>query len=244
MSGLRERAGLLKVSRQPDGRPEIFFSVQGEGLNLGKPAVFLRLALCNLACIWCDTKYTWDWQQFNREEQIVEIPAEEAQREILRYNCKYLVVTGGEPLLQQKQLIPLLSHLKNKKFYIDIETNGTIIPDPELANLVDHWSVSPKLQNSRNPRPSREIPEAYHFFSKIPSCHFKYVIQNEDDFMEAQSIIQKYGVAPGRTFLMPEAQNTESLLEKSGWLVELCKSHGYLYSTRLQILLWDNRRGV
>ena len=235
---------LLKVSRQPDGSPEIFHSIQGEGVNIGKPAVFLRLALCNLACTWCDTKYTWDWQQYEREEQILEIQAEEAQRQILRYNCTYLVVTGGEPMLQQKQLIPLLKYLKNKEFQIEIETNGTIVPDQELVSLVDHWSVSPKLQNSGNPRLSREIPEAYRLFVDITSTHFKYVIQNEDDFTEAQNTMQKYGVAPGRTFLMPEAQNTESLLEKSRWLVELCKTHECLYSTRLQILLWGNRRGV
>lgn len=236
--------GLLKVSRQPDSSPEIFYSVQGEGVNVGRPAVFLRLALCNLACSWCDTKYTWDWQQYDPKEQIVEIPANEIQREILRHNCTYLVVTGGEPMLQQKQLIPLLQHLKNKEFDIEVETNGTIIPSPELAGLVDHWSVSPKLQNSGNPQLSREIPEAYRFFVEVPSSHFKYVIQNEDDFAEVQSIMQKFGVAPGRTFLMPEAQNTESLLERSRWLVELCKSHGCLYSTRLQILLWGNSRGV
>ena len=235
---------MLKISRLPDGSPEIFFSIQGEGLNTGKPAVFLRFALCNLTCSWCDTKYTWDWQQYDQKEQIMEIQDQEAQQQILKYNCTYLVVTGGEPMLQQKQIIPLLRNLKNRDFYIEIETNGTIVPDPELADLVDHWSVSPKLQNSGNTRLSREVPEAYYYFANTPSCHFKYVIQNEDDFEEAQSTMQKYGVPPERTFLMPEAQNRESLLERSTWLVELCKSHRYLYSTRLQILLWGDKRGV
>lgn len=235
---------LLKVSRQLDGSPEIFHSIQGEGVNIGKPAVFLRLALCNLACTWCDTKYTWDWQQYAQQEQILEIQAEEAWQQILRYNCAYLVVTGGEPMLQQKQLIPLLHYLKNEEFYIEIETNGTIVPDHELVSLVDHWSVSPKLQNSGNPLISREIPEAYRFFVETASTHFKYVIQNQDDFTEARNTMHKHGVEHGRTFLMPEAQNTESLLERSSWLVELCKSHGFLYSTRLQFLLWGNKRGV
>jgi organic radical activating enzyme len=244
LSGLRGIAILLKVSRQPDGSPEIFYSIQGEGLNAGKPAVFLRLALCNLACIWCDTKYTWDWQHYSSGEQITEIPINEVQQQILKFSCAYLVVTGGEPMLQQKQLTPLLSYLKKENFHIEIETNGTIIPDPEVCGSVDHWSVSPKLQNSGNSSLSREIPEAYQFFSNLASCHFKYVIQNEDDFLEVQNSTQKYGIIRGRTFLMPEAQNTEILLERSRWLVELCKSHKYLFSTRLQILLWGNRRGV
>lgn len=235
---------LLKVSRQPDGRPEIFYSVQGEGVNIGKPAVFLRLGLCNLACTWCDTKYTWNWEEYDPKEQIMEMPLEEVEREILRHNCKYLVVTGGEPMIQQRQLIPLLERLKNKEFRVEIETNGTIVPVPGLANLINHWSVSPKLENSGNPPSSREVPESYRFFGDLPSSYFKYVIQNEDDFAEVQSIIQKYNLAPERTILMPEAQNRGVLLERSRWLVELCKSQGYLFSTRLQILLWGNRRGV
>ena len=55
---------MLKVSRKPDGSPEIFYSIQGEGANVGKPAVFLRMGLCNLKCSWCDTKYTWDWEEY------------------------------------------------------------------------------------------------------------------------------------------------------------------------------------
>lgn len=235
---------MLKVSRLPDASPEIFCSIQGEGLNLGRPAVFLRLALCNLACTWCDTKYTWDWQQYDPEEQIVEILAEEVQWQILRHNCRYLVVTGGEPMLQQKALVPLLRHLKNEEFYIEIETNGTILPVPELARSVDHWSVAPKLENSGNLQSLREIPQTYNFFTRLPNTHFKYTIENEKDFAEVRGIMQRYGVVPAKTFLMPEARDRDSLLEKSGWLIELCKSHGCLFSTRLQILLWGDRRGV
>ena len=98
---------MLKVSKQPDGRPEIFYSVQGEGVHIGKPAVFLRLSLCNLACTWCDTKYTWDWKRYDPKKQIIEMSPEEIGREVLRYNCKHLVVTGGEPMIQHRQLIPL-----------------------------------------------------------------------------------------------------------------------------------------
>ena len=85
---------MLKVSRKPDGHPEIFCSVQGEGVNIGKPAVFLRLGLCNLKCTWCDTKYAWDWTTYNPKEQLVEMPLGDVEQEILRHNRKYLVVTG------------------------------------------------------------------------------------------------------------------------------------------------------
>ena len=237
-------ARLLKISRRPDGCPEIFHSVQGEGVNTGKPAIFLRLGLCNLACAWCDTKYTWDWGQYDPDEQIKEMSLEEVEREILRYSCRYLIVTGGEPMIQQRQLVPLLRHLKSKRFHIEIETNGTIVPAAGLVNLIDHCSVSPKLGNSGNSLSSREVPQAYDFFGALPSSHFKYVIENQDDFTEVQSIISRYHLPPERIILMPEAQNREALLRKSRWLVEICKDQGYMFSTRLQILLWGNKRAV
>jgi 7-carboxy-7-deazaguanine synthase len=234
---------VLKVSRKQDGHPEIVFSVQGEGVNIGKPAVFLRLGLCNLKCIWCDTKYTWDWQTYNPKEQLIEMPLEDIEQEILRYNRKYLVVTGGEPMIQQNLLIPLLENLKKDDFFIEVETNGTMIPDQLLLNLVDHWSVSPKLQNSGNSQSLREVPECYKLFAGMTSSHFKYVIQREEDFKEMQTLADKYDLVPERIVLMPEAQNKENLLDRSRWLVELCKAYGYIFSTRLHILLWGNERG-
>ena len=81
---------MLKVSKNAEGRPEIFHSIQGEGANIGKPAVFLRLGFCNLKCTWCDAKYTWDWTTNKAKEQLVELSLEEIEREILNYNCKYL----------------------------------------------------------------------------------------------------------------------------------------------------------
>ncbi len=157
---------LLKVSKQPDGRPEIFCSVQGEGVNIGKPAVFLRLGLCNLACTWCDTKYTWDWEEYDPKEQIIEMPLEEVEREILGYNCKYLVVTGGEPMIQQSRLMPLLENLKNKEFFIEIETNGTIVPDQKLVNLID-LGVYPQNCRIRETRSLRERSRSAIGFSLV-----------------------------------------------------------------------------
>jgi 7-cyano-7-deazaguanosine (preQ0) biosynthesis protein QueE len=235
--------GVLKVSRKPDGHPEIFCSVQGEGVKIGKPAVFLRLGLCNLKCTWCDTKYTWDWKTYEPKEQLVEMPLEDVEQEILRHNRRYLVVTGGEPMIQQDRLIPLLEHLESSGFFIEVETNGTIAPDQRLLNLVDHWSVSPKLQNSGNSQSLREVPECYRLFAGITSSHFKYVIQSEDDFKEVQTLADKYDLVPEKIILMPEAQSRKDLLDRSRWLVELCKAQGYMFSTRLHILLWGNERG-
>ncbi len=95
---------MLKVSRQPSGEPEIFYSLQGEGVTAGTPTVFLRLANCNLSCSWCDTKYTWDWQSYDPQREVMELSDDEAHERILAFECPHLVITGGEPLMQQRAL--------------------------------------------------------------------------------------------------------------------------------------------
>ncbi len=235
---------MLKVSRQPDGQPEIFHSIQGEGVYAGKPAVFIRLALCNLACAWCDTRYTWDWGRYDQRKEVMTISLDGAEEAVRRYGCRSLVVTGGEPLLQQRQLVPLLERLKVSAFWIEVETNGTILPGEKLQTLVDHWSVSPKLENSGNPAPARENPEAYRLFRDLPSAHFKYVIERAGDLAELRSLVEKYNLSREKVVLMPQAQDRDTLIEKSRWLIDICKSEGYLFSTRLQVLVWGDRRGV
>jgi len=111
---------MLKVVRKTGAKPEIFFSIQGEGANIGLPAVFLRLALCNLKCAWCDTLYAWDWQQYDPQQNMLEMPAETVEAQILAYKCRYAVITGGEPLIQKQQLTPLLERLKSQGYYIEI----------------------------------------------------------------------------------------------------------------------------
>jgi 7-carboxy-7-deazaguanine synthase len=168
----------------------------------------------------------------------------DVEAEVLAYGCRCLVVTGGEPMLQQARLAPLLISLKNKGFYLEVETNGTVLPGKAMLDLVDHWSVSPKLRNSGNAPEARETPTCYRLFGRLGSCHFKYVVQTEDDIEEVDGIVRKYGLPAGGTILMPQARTARELLEKSRWLAQVCKGRGYLFSTRLHILLWGDRRGV
>jgi len=233
----------IKISKQPDGKPEIFYSIQGEGYHLGRPATFVRLAYCNLRCVWCDSKYTWDWKGKNPEEYFVEMNIDEAERAVAAPGCHHVVFTGGEPLVQQKSLTVLLERLKAKDYYIEVETNGSLLPLGSLAGMVDHWSVSPKLENSGNPRSVREVPECYQFFQHILSVHFKFVIDAPDDIIEVNNLVAKYGIRRERVYLMPAADNELTLKQKSVWLVEKCKENGYSFSTRLQITLWGNERG-
>lgn len=233
----------LRVCRRPAGPPEIFFSIQGEGASIGAPSVFLRLASCNLACVWCDTKYAWDWTNYDRDQHTIEMRPAVVASSVRQFNCTRLVVTGGEPLLQQRQLTTLLGELKKARFTIEVETNGTLLPDESLVHLVDQWNVSPKLAGSRNELERREVPEVYAFFRDAKSAYFKFVVQDSADLAEADSLVQKYDIGPERVILMPEAGDVRTLMTNSQPLVEACKSRGYRFSTRLHVLLWSNERG-
>ncbi|MDR1544044.1 MAG: 7-carboxy-7-deazaguanine synthase QueE [Prevotellaceae bacterium] len=107
---------------------EIFHSVQGEGANAGMPAVFVRLAGCNLNCPFCDT----------RHESFTEMSPKEILTEVEKYRCKRIIWTGGEPTLQLTAEILQTYFLR---FINYIETNGTNpVPDG-----ISYIAVSPKV---------------------------------------------------------------------------------------------------
>ena len=234
---------MLRVSRQADGRPEIFHSLQGEGATIGTPTVFLRLALCNLACSWCDTKYTWDWEHFDYKSEVVSLDIERVKDAILAFNCPHLVITGGEPLLQQKELVPLIASMKAAGFYCEVETNGTIGPLPELEREIDQWNVSPKLSTSDNPVDRREVPAAMEHFRRLPRAYFKFVIVEPRDIEAVCTLRDRYRLPNDRIILLPEGRTVEVLRDRSRWVSEACVKEGFRFSTRLHILLWGDQRG-
>jgi len=234
---------MLKVSRRSAGEPEIFHSVQGEGVSLGVPSVFLRLATCNLACSWCDTKYTWDWQNFNYQTEVVELGPEIVQQKIQAYDCSHVVITGGEPMLQQEELQPLVKSLAAEGYTVEVETNGTIPPTPGMLRHIGQWNVSPKLRTSGNQLLETQNPLALQTFAALPDAYFKFVIAVESDVDEVCTLRDQYDLAPQRILLMPEGRTLDALARKSAWLPELCVQHGFRFTTRLHIILWGDERG-
>jgi organic radical activating enzyme len=221
---------------------EIFKSIQGEGTNAGKPSIFLRTAECNLKCTWCDTKYTWDWKNFDYSKEVKEISIKEVRERIEQFNLRHLVITGGEPLMQQDDLAELLVLLK-PEFYIEIETNGTILPNNSLLTLVDQWNVSPKTKNSGNPLELCEDNECYAFFSKQKNCYFKYVVEKEDDLMEIDHLMKKHKLEKNRVLLMTQATTKEELLERESNVFLMSKENDLGFSSRLHVTKWGNQRG-
>ena len=234
---------MLKVSRRSGGEPEIFHSIQGEGVSMGVPSVFLRLATCNLSCRWCDTKYTWDWRNFDYQTEVMEMEASEAQGKIQAFDCSHVVITGGEPMLQQAGLTPLVESLAEEGYTFEVETNGTIVPAPEMSRHIGQWNVSPKLRTSGNPSAGSQVPSALEVFAGLDKAYFKFVVTVESDIDEVRALRDRYQLTPERVLLMPEGRTADALEQKSAWLSEACVKHGFRFTTRLHILLWGDERG-
>ncbi len=109
---------------------EIFYSVQGEGIYTGTPAVFVRLAGCNMRCDFCDTDH----------EPFTEMTEEEIISKVNEYPARHIVMTGGEPALQLTET--LVVALKNGRHFVQVETNGTR-PLPAI-DKIDWVTCSPK----------------------------------------------------------------------------------------------------
>ena len=221
---------------------EIFYSLQGEGIDVGKPAVFIRTAICNLSCTWCDTKYTWDWNHYDYDREVSEMTLHEIQDQISGFDVKHCVITGGEPLLQQMKLLPLLSYLTSKGYFVEVETNGTILPSNMIERFVDRWNVSPKLQNSSISKQRREVEACLKYFAKSSKAYIKLVICNHSDLAEVKKLIEKYALNKQRVILMPEGNSAADIMEKSKWLSEICLKNGYRLSIRLHSLVWGGTR--
>lgn len=242
----------MKIARLPDGSPELFHTLQGEGPSIGAPAVFLRLSRCNLHCVWCDTPYTWNWEKtpwkhhddrkFSKAEQILEISPEDLAPKITAYQFNRLVITGGEPLLQQNELIDLLRLFKDIP-HLEIETNGTQTPSSGLDALITAYNVSPKLSNSGMEESLRWKNESLKFFAGSEKAVFKFVVVSEPDIAELQTLQERYNIPADRIFLMPEGRSPIEMQQKSHWLADLCRDQGYRYTPRLHVLLWGDERG-
>lgn len=250
----------MKLAKLGDG-PEIFHTLQGEGLSCGVPAVFIRASRCNLHCVWCDTDHTWNFEKtpwphekdalpgyakHPKSQVTFEIDPTAAAQLILAYRCSRTVITGGEPLLQQADFLQMIRTLRahQPEHQLEVETNGTQIPSPDFYKAVNQFNVSPKLSNAGMPEALRLVPQALSFFAQSEKSWFKFVISSPADLDEVQSLQTAHSLAKQRIILMPEGRTTEELDQCAPWLAEVCRDLGYRFSDRLHIRLWGDKRGV
>ena len=235
---------------------EVFYSIQGEGITTGYPAVFVRLGGCNLMCggegtqkdnqlhdgaTWrCDTIEVWMKSRAKEFKDILPNDCIEAMKQGAN-----LIITGGEPLMQQTNIVEFIKYFKdnyNYNCYVEIETNGTIIPDDSLCALVNQFNCSPKLKNSGMSGLKTYNIYAIEKFNKYNTA-FKFVLTNEADWLEVKSNYLQL-INRNKVWLMPSGENQELLKESKETVAEICKREYLKFTTRLHIEIWNKKTGV
>ncbi|MGC8584741.1 MAG: 7-carboxy-7-deazaguanine synthase QueE [Thermoplasmata archaeon] len=205
---------------------EIFHSIQGEGILIGKPMTFVRFSGCNLRCTWCDTKYSW--------EEGKEMSMDEIMSIIKNFDTEWVCLTGGEPLLQ-KDIYKFIDTLLKENKKILIETNGSLSIEniPTEENIVIDMDVK---------TPSSSM-DKFNNFSNIELLgnkdYVKFVIKDRKDYEYAKEIIRKYDIKC-EVVLQPEGN--KNLKELAEWVLK----DGLNVRVLLQLhrIIWGDVRGV
>ena len=229
---------------------ELFYSLQGEGKLAGMPTVFVRTSGCNLRCWFCDSYHTsWEpthaWMDL---ESIIE--------KVEGHDATHVVLTGGEPMMHEAS-VKLLNRLGNRGYHTTVETNGTIYRDAHI----DLASISPKLANS-TPTPDRDPTGEGDWANRHEDrridmnalsrlvdefkSQLKFVVTDPEDVPEITDLVERVReatskpVADSDVLLMPEGVTREELEETRTMVAELAMEHGYRYTPRLHVDLWND----
>ena len=214
-------------------------TLQGEGPSAGQRAGFVRLGRCSLDCSWCDTPYSWDWKRFDPAVELHELAVPDVAASIRAMDVPMVVVTGGEPLLQQRAIVELLRLLPG--LGVEVETNGIHVPEPELVEHVDRFNVSPKLANAGIERSRRYKPDVLRTFQATGKAVFKFVVCERPDLDEIDAVVAECGLTD--VWVMPEGTDASALVARARRLADDVVARGWQLTPRLHILLWGDERG-
>lgn len=232
-------------------------TVQGEGSAAGRHCLFVRTYNCNLHCSWCDTAYTWadtpgkaaltqSGTMYDRNDPhlgLKEMSADDILEE-LHKNWDYMahptivVISGGEPMMQQADLIDLMRPLRRWQNEIHIETAGTIGPQMSFDYYVTQYNVSPKLEHSGNRLEMRYKPHVLRMLNQTGKAWFKFVVRNPSDFNEIDNIVKECQIPINRVQVMPEGTDMDSITVGARSIIEEALKRGYGLTFRTHILLW------
>ena len=215
--------GILRVN-------EIFYSIQGEGNAIGQPTVFLRLFACDLRCSWCDTMYAVEGNDFREMSQ------EEVLSEINKFNCKNLCITGGEPLIQRKELVPLSEKLIKDGYFIVLETSGhkkppEIFNEPSCLISMDCKCPSSRMENRMD----------FKLFEQLgDKDQLKFVIKDNTDYEYAKSILESHKIGCSLIFQTVYGEDIRWLADS----VLRDKLNNVKVLPQLHKLMWGEKKGV
>ncbi|GGJ04098.1 7-carboxy-7-deazaguanine synthase QueE [Streptomyces brasiliensis] len=214
---------------------------QGEGPSCGHPALFIRLSRCNLTCTRCDTKYTWDWSRFDPHEESTRQSVAGLVAWATSSPVELVVITGGEPLIQQARLVPLVRGLIAAGKRIEFETNGTIAPTPELVADGVRFNVSPKLASFGVKETKSIVPAALEAFVASGRAAFKFVASTVDDLDRIAELANAHRLAP--VWVMPEGTTPEVITATTRALADGVATRHWHFTTRLHVLAFADARG-
>ena len=209
---------------------EIFYSLQGEGPDLGLPAIFVRLSGCNLSCDWCDTEHESGTEM--TIDQVVKSVTQDGQWS----HCKNVIITGGEPLIQD-ECEDLIKNLVVEGRNVFVETNGTVY-NPNIIGYCK-FVVSPKLEN---------IEDIKSYYEKIQNWNgnavFKFVIGDYEEFVKTKDFVKIMNLK--NVYFMPKSSKDTSMKQLMLELVEWVKkeSPNIKVTPRLHIYLYGLRKGT
>jgi len=224
---------------------ETFYSIQGEGKTMGVPAVFLRLGGCNLLCKsehWvCDTIEVWQ----NGKSKPFEDILTEGYVSMLSKGA-HLVITGGEPMAHQpkvEQYLKWFALTYGFQPFVEVETNGTIMPTDYMFNRVSLFNVSPKLESSGETKARRYKDNVIKKLNERLSVIFKFVIANENDLKEVMDDYYHL-VDREKIYLMPAGSSQDDLNKTRLMVASMCVENCLHYSDRLHVVIWNLKTGV
>jgi 7-carboxy-7-deazaguanine synthase len=224
---------------------------QGEGPFTGRRCSFVRFALCNLTCSWCDTPYTWDWNgrngiAYNKADEVHPTSIHDIMDRLATHGTDLVILTGGEPLVQASAHHELVTELVGHGYTVQTETNGTLIPAGQLAtpNEQIHWSVSPKLDSAGMSVDQTIIPAALQWFAAQPNATFKFVVTDLAAVKQTAKLVNRYNLPHNRVWLMPEGITAEAIQTALPDVAAAALDHGYQLSSRLHVTTWGDQRGV
>lgn len=223
-------------------------TIQGEGPHTGRQVGFIRFGGCNLHCSWCDTPYTWDASRYDLRAELGRRTVDSILSHVDAMDVDTVVLSGGEPLLQQRQPAwgRLLYHLAQAGVDVHVETNGTIAPNQSTHRYVEHFSVSPKLAHAGDTEELRIVPEVLDAYRRIAvhsgGAIFKFVARTRRDLLDIAKLVQDHQLDPRTVWVMPEGTTAEEVLDGTRDLIGDTLAAGFNFTTRLHTLIWGQER--
>ncbi|QGJ93542.1 lipoyl synthase [Arthrobacter phage Mufasa8] len=220
-------------------------TLQGEGPAAGRVSAFVRFGGCNLACSWCDSPYTWDADRFDLRREITLLTPAEISDRIPQ--APIIVITGGEPLLNQRSAGwgLFLQTLKDRGAELHMETNGTIVPNEVTLKFVDVFIVSPKQAHAGDHKRTQNpaLNPGWSTVHDFHEAHLKVVVEDAAGVAATAALAAEHDWPLTQVWVMPEGTTSEVLNGRFPEIATAATDHRINCSHRLHVLAWTDARG-